>query len=288
MTNQKLKIRTSKDTIETFQKDKITQTLLRETQATPKEAEKIATDVEQTLQEINLTYITSPIIRELTNAKLLEEGLETIRNKHTRLGLSSYDIETLIENGSKDNANMAQNPETIHKYVADESLKQYTFLNILPHKLADAHLNGDLHIHDAEYFASRPLNCLQHDLRLFIKYGLKVDGTGDHTSIATPPTHMETVMNHSGEILLAAQQNMSGGQAFSLWNVFVAPFAHGQPYEKIKQCVEMFIFNLNMAYAARGGQVPFTSVGIEFTVPDFLKDEPIGRSEFFIDVGGSY
>lgn len=274
MTNQKLKIRTSKDTIETFQKDKITQTLLRETQATPKEAEKIATEVEQTLQEINLTYITSPIIRELTNAKLLEEGLETIRNKHTRLGLSSYDIETLIENGSKDNANMAQNPETIHKYVADESLKQYTFLNILPHNLADGHLNGDYHIHDAEYFASRPLNCLQHDLRLFIRYGLKVDGTGDHTSIAAPPTHMETVMNHSGEILLAAQQNMSGGQAFSLWNIFTAPFAKGQPYEKIKQCVEMFIFNLNMAYAARGGQVPFTSVGLEFTVPDFIKDEP--------------
>ena len=36
----------------------------------------------------------------------------------------------------------------------------------------------------------------------------------------------------------------------------------------------MLIFNLNMAYAARGGQVPFTSIGLEFTVPDFLKNEP--------------
>ena len=60
----------------------------------------------------------------------------------------------------------------------------------------------------------------------------------------------------------------------SLWNVFVAPFAVGLPYEKIKQSVEMLIFNLNMAYAARGGQVPFTSIGLEFTVPDFLKNEP--------------
>ena len=190
------------------------------------------------------------------------------------MGITSYDIENLIQNGNRDNANMAQNPETIHKYVADESLKQYTLLNLLPHNLSDKHLQGEYHIHDLDYFASRPLNCLQHDLRLFIRYGLKVDGTGDHTSIASPPTHMETVMNHSGEILLAAQQNMSGGQAFSLWNVFTAPFAQGLPYDKIKQCVEMFIFNLNMAYAARGGQVPFTSVGLEFTVPDFLKDEP--------------
>jgi ribonucleoside-triphosphate reductase len=117
-------------------------------------------------------------------------------------------------------------------------------------------------------------NCLQHDLRQFIRYGLKVDGTGDHTSVAGAPQHIETLMNHSGEIMLAAQQNMSGGQSMTLWNIFVAPFAKGLPYEKIKQAVEMMVFNLNMAYAARGGQVPFTSIGLEFTVPDFIKNEP--------------
>ncbi len=29
-----------------------------------------------------------------------------------------------------------------------------------------------------------------------------------------------------------------------------------------------------MAYAARGSQVPFTSINMEFTVPEFLQDEP--------------
>jgi ribonucleoside-triphosphate reductase len=36
----------------------------------------------------------------------------------------------------------------------------------------------------------------------------------------------------------------------------------------------MFIYNLNMAYAARGSQVPFTSINLEFTVPEFLQNEP--------------
>jgi ribonucleoside-triphosphate reductase len=36
----------------------------------------------------------------------------------------------------------------------------------------------------------------------------------------------------------------------------------------------MLIYNLNMAYAARGSQVPFTSINMEFTVPEFLQDEP--------------
>ena len=269
-----LKVRTARDTIEPFDKSKITNTLIQETQTTPKLAEKIANDVYKELRKLELDYLTAPIIREMVNTKLTENGLESLRRKYTRLGMPVYNITNLIENGNKDNANMMHNPETIHKYVADESLKQYTLLNILPHHLADAHMNGTVHIHDLEFFAGRPINCLQHDLRQFIKYGLKVDGTGDHTSVAGSPNHIETLMNHSGEIMLAAQQNMSGGQSMSLWNVFVAPFAAGLPYDKIKQSVEMLIFNLNMAYAARGGQVPFTSVGLEFTVPDFLKNEP--------------
>ncbi len=269
-----LRVRTSRDTIETFDQAKIEQTLIVETGASENLARKIATNVYKELKKLNVEYLTAPMIREIVNTKLVEYGLETLRRKYTRLGIPVYNITNLIENGSRDNANMIHNPETVHKYVADEALKQYALLQILPSELADAHMSGGIHIHDLEFFAGRPLNCLQHDLRLFIKYGLKVDGTGDHTSVAGPPNHIETLMNHAGEIMLAAQQNMSGGQSMSLWNVFVAPFAAGLPYEKVKQAVQMFIYNLNMAYAARGSQVPFTSINLEFTVPDFLKDEP--------------
>ncbi len=269
----KLRVRTSRDKIETFDQTKIEDTLVVETGASRELAHSIASDVWKELKKLNVEYLTAPMIREIVNTKLVEHGLETLRKKYTRLGIPVYNITSLIQNGSRDNANMIHNPETVHKYVADEALKQYALLN-LPNELADAHMSGDIHIHDLEFFAGRPLNCMQHDLRLFIRHGLKVDGTGDHTSVAGPPKHIETLMNHAGEIMLAAQQNMSGGQAMSLWNIFVAPFAAGMPYEKVKQAVQMFIFNLNMAYAARGSQVPFTSINLEFSVPDFLQEEP--------------
>jgi len=272
-TNQ-LKVRTTRDTIEPFDKAKIENTLIVETNASKELAKEIANNAWKELKKLDVEYLTAPMIREIVNTKLVEYGLESLRRKYTRVGIPVYNITSLIQNGSRDNANMIHNPETVHKYVADEALKQYALLHILPHDLADAHMGGDIHIHDIEFFAGRPLNCLQHDLRIFIKNGLKVDGTGDHTSVAGPPNHIETLMNHSGEIMLAAQQNMSGGQSMSLWNVFVAPFAAGLPYKKVKQAVQMFIYNLNMAYAARGSQVPFTSINLEFTVPDFLKDEP--------------
>ena len=268
-----LKVRTSRDTIEAFDLSKIANTLVEETGASQETAFQIASDVWKELKKLNVDFLTAPMIREIVNTKLVEYGLEDLRSRYTRLGIPVFNITSLIENGNRSNANMMHNPETIHKYVADESLKQYALLHMLPSHLSDAHMMGDLHIHDLEYFASRPLNCLQHDIRAFIKYGLKVDGSGDHTSVAKAPTHMETLMNHTGEVMLAAQQNMSGGQAMSLWNVFTAPFARGRSYEEIKQCTQMLIYNLNMAYAARGSQVPFTSMQLEFGVPNFLKDE---------------
>ncbi len=274
LSSNSLRVRTSRDTIEIFDQRKIEKTLIVETDASGELARKIANETWKELKKLDVDYLTAPMIREIVNTKLVEHGLETLRKRYTRLGIPVYNITNLIRNGSRDNANMIHNPETVHKYVADEALKQYALLRILPNELADAHLGGDIHIHDLEFFAGRPLNCLQHDLRLFIKHGLKVDGTGDHTSVAGPPNHIETLMNHSGEIMLAAQQNMSGGQSMSLWNVFVAPFAAGLSYEKVKQSVQMFIYNLNMAYAARGSQVPFTSINLEFTVPKFLEDVP--------------
>lgn len=268
-----LKVRTSRDKIESFDLAKIANTLVQETGASQETAFEIASQVWKELKKLNVEYLTAPMIREIVNTKLVEGGLEDLRSRYTRLGIPVYNITSLIENGSRDNANMIHNPESVHKYVADEALKQYALLHMLPSELADAHMSGDIHIHDLEFFAGRPLNCMQHDIRTFIKYGLKVDGTGDHTSVAGAPNHIETLMNHTGEIMLAAQQNMSGGQGMSLWNVFVAPFARGLSYEKVKQAVQMLIYNLNMAYAARGSQVPFTSMNLEFSVPKFLQDE---------------
>lgn len=274
LVNNTLRVRTSRDTIDSFDLSKIVNSLVEETGASQELGFKIAGEVWKELKKMNMEYLTAPMIREMVNTKLVEHGLEDIRKKYARLGIPVYNISSLIENGSRDNANMIHNPETVHKYVADEALKQYALSQILPSELADVHMSGDLHIHDLEFFAGRPLNCLQHDLRSFIKYGLKVDGTGDHTSVAGAPKHMATLMNHTGEIMLAAQQNMSGGQSMSLWNVFAAPFAQGMTYDEIKQSVQMLIFNLNMAYAARGSQVPFTSLNMEFSVPKFLQDTP--------------
>jgi ribonucleoside-triphosphate reductase len=281
-------VQTSQETCEVFRKRKIVDSLEKETSVREAEAMKIARSVERQVKKIKGETITTSQIREMVNEKLIERGKVDEARQHQRVGIPSAEIKSLIRGHNTDNANLQRNPETFHKFVADAALKQYA-LSCLPNELAKAHDRGDIHIHDLEYFPARPINCLQHDLRWFIKDGFKPDGSGEHTSVAGPPKRITTLVNHMGEILLAGQQNCSGGQGMSLWNVFVAPFINKNSPEIITEAMQMLVFNLNMAYSNRGGQVPFTSLNTEFTVPRFLENEPAyGPGGKVVGVYGDY
>jgi len=190
------------------------------------------------------------------------------------IGPTVNDIDKLLEEGCNDNANMFKNPETIHKYTADAVSKRYALLKLLPAEAAESHINAYVHIHDLEYFYARPFNCLQHDLRWFIKNGLKVDGNGFHTSVAGPARRLSVLINQAGQILGSGQGNMSGGQSIPLLNTFLAPFVGGMNDEELEQNMQSLIYNLNQAYVSRGGQAVFSTVNMDFGIPRFLRDSP--------------
>jgi len=183
------------------------------------------------------------------------------------------EVDNLIEVGNKDNANMYHNPETCHKYVADAVMKPYAMLKMLPPEVAESHINGYIHVHDLEYLGARPLNCMQHDARAVIKHGLRVDGTGFHASVAGSPHRMSVLINQLGQLMGAGQCNMSGGQSLPMLNTFLAPFADQMLYGDIKQNMQSFIYNLNQAYVSRGGQTIFSSVNLDFNMPEWIKGE---------------
>lgn len=268
-----LKIRTSEKEFEPFNKEKIVHALVQEAGADEKTANKIADEVEKEIKKLGVKYLTAPMIREVVNAKLIEFGLEELRHKHTRLGIPVYDIFKLIKKGTRENANLMHNPESIHKWVADETMKQFALLEIFPRFIADAHMRGDIHLHDLEYSAIRPV-CCQHDLRNFFMYGLKVDGTGRHTSVSKPAKHAEVAIQHAAKVLSAAQCEMSGGQSIDEFNIWLAPYVKGLSYERVIQLMQMFIYEMNQMYVARGGQTVFSSINLELEIPEYLKGKP--------------
>jgi len=270
-------VRTSRGTLERFDPKFIEDSLVKEADLSREVAAHVSKEVEAKLRKLKVNYLTAPLIREIVTVQLLEEGLEEARSQYTRLGMPVYDVTQLIEHGSKENANLHHNPETIHKFAGDQILREYLLVKILPRHITDAHLRGDIHLHDADYYAIRP-NCLQHDLSWFFENGLRVDGTGNHTSVAAPPKHAMVAALHAAKILASSQTNMAGGQSLDNFNVFMAPFFEGMSYGEVKQVAQAFVYEMNMQYVARGGQVVFSNVNIELTVPPFLANEPaIGR-----------
>ncbi len=259
------------------------------------EAEQIAAEVERKILNLRLSFISGPLVRELVNNVLLDKSKEkpeyaTYRNILTRVGAPVYDAYQMdVGQGYKanENANLQPNAETAHKRKADW-VSGEEYLLLMPPKLADSHLAGDLHIHDLEYFGTRPF-CQDWDLRYFFYYGLMPDGIGTRTSIAGPAKHPEVAILHTAKILASAQTNFAGGEGFYNFLVFLAPYISGLSYERVKQLMQMMFFEYTQAYVARGGQLVFSNIQVQPGVPELWRKVPVVmRGRVGPDLYGDY
>ncbi|MFA5222667.1 MAG: anaerobic ribonucleoside-triphosphate reductase, partial [Methanoregula sp.] len=264
-------VRTSDGHIIEWDRDRIVRQIVQETKlvetfygyegADVATAQEIAFDVETRIKTLGLKSLSGPLIREIVNITLLERGMIQYRNVCTRVGTPVYDAHQIdVGKGfeSHDNANLQENAETSHKKKADKISKEQYLLQ-LPPELADHHLSGEMHIHDLEYFGTRPF-CQDWDLRYFFYYGLMPDGNGTKASVAGPAKRAEVAILHAVKALGSAQTNFAGGQGYYNFLTFLSPFMEGMPYTEIKQNMQMFVYEMTQMMVARGGQLVFSSV----------------------------
>jgi ribonucleoside-triphosphate reductase len=69
-------VRTSKYSIENFDRKKIAESLRLEAGVPEETAENVAKEVEERLLKMKVKYLTAPLIREFVNAILIEKGME--------------------------------------------------------------------------------------------------------------------------------------------------------------------------------------------------------------------
>jgi anaerobic ribonucleoside-triphosphate reductase len=279
------RVRTTDGHLLDWDREAIAKQLLKETKLSEQfykvpsiseeEAGEIAREVERRIRWMNVKYLSGPLVREIMNVVLLERHHPEWRNICTRVGTPVYDAH-LIDIGtgfeSKENANLQENAETSHKKKADKISKEQ-YLLLLPPYLADRHLAGDLHIHDLEYFGTRPF-CQDWDLRYFFYYGLMPDGLGTKASVAGPAKKAEVAILHAVKALGSAQTNFAGGQGFYNFLTFIAPYFQNLSYEEILQLMQMFVYEMTQMMVARGGQLVFSSVQLTPGVPSLWRDKP--------------
>ena len=149
--NKSIMIRTSKYSKELFDEKKIEDYLIKEGELEKYLAKRIAQEVRERLSKTNIEYLTAPLMREYINAVLLENGLEQVRRKLTRLGTPPYEVFKLIKNNKF-------NPESFIKKLGYDVSEQFLLLNLLPNELADLYLSGEIVLIHLNYWGLRPLS----------------------------------------------------------------------------------------------------------------------------------
>ena len=169
-TDFNLFVRTSEETISGWDRSRIADALIKETGLDRETADVVSKDVEEMIRRSGVQVITSPLIRELVNAKLVERGLEKVRKMHTRLGVPLYDVDSLILHPNKENAKVPHGPEATNLTLSENIKKEYALLSVFSQDVSDAHMNGDIHLHDLG-FIDRPY-CSGQSIEYIKKFGL--------------------------------------------------------------------------------------------------------------------
>ena len=147
--NKQIMIRTSKYSKEPFNANKIEDYLIKEGQLEKFLAIKISKEVKERLSKANIGYLTTPLMREYINAILLENGLEEIRQKLTRLGTPPFEAFSFFDRNF--------NPEQFISKLGSDVSEQFLLLNLLPKNLADLYLSGEVVLLNLNYWSLRPL-----------------------------------------------------------------------------------------------------------------------------------
>ena len=169
-----------------------------------------------------------------------------------------------------ENSNAGYSYASLLNHVSGAVIANYTLANVYPKEIADAHTNGDFHLHDLS--CGIVGYCAGWSLRQLLTEGFR--GRGGRAS-ASPARHFDTALGQIVNFLSTLQTEWAGAQAFNSFDTFLAPFVRADKltYDEIKQNIQSFVFGLNIA--SRWGQTPFTNHTLDWVVPEDLRDQEV-------------
>lgn len=169
-----------------------------------------------------------------------------------------------------ENANMGFSLQGLNNHIVESITKKYWLNKIYRKELREAHIRGDLHIHDLGLLAPY---CCGWDLEAFLRSGFR----GAKGKIESkPPRHLESALGQLVNLLYTLQGESAGAQAVSSLDTYLAPFIYydNLTYDQVKKAIQRFVFNLNVPTRV-GFQTPFTNVTLDITPHPLLKNQPV-------------
>jgi ribonucleoside-triphosphate reductase len=258
----RLFVRTSRMTIEEFDRTRIARSLVSEARMPQTLADEVAAEAEERLLKFGIVYLSAPLIRELVNIILIERKLEEYRHKLTRLGLPVNDVTLLLREAGQ----RQLDADWVQKSAGERVIEEYVLLDSLPRATIDAHLAGQIHLEDAASWILKP-GILFHEANLFFRRG---------TPATSPPSSLEDALESILKIIRTAEREVSSEQVFDHFNITLAPFIRGLPRQRVQESIKRFMYDLNWDGFSNTISAPVT-VGLDRQIPGHLqKREAVG------------
>jgi ribonucleoside-triphosphate reductase len=170
----------------------------------------------------------------------------------------------------KENSNMSFSVQGLNNYIASSISARYWLNKMYPENIRQAHVNGDLHIHDLGLLAPY---CCGWDLKDLLIRGFR--GVNEKVQ-SNPPKHFRSALGQIINFFYTMQGEAAGAQAFANFDTYLAPFIRydGLTYKEVKQGLQEFMFNINVPTRV-GFQTPFTNVTLDVTPSPMIGEESV-------------
>ncbi len=169
-----------------------------------------------------------------------------------------------------ENANMGYSLQGLNNHIAANITSNYWLTKIYPDDIANAHREGDYHIHDLGMLS---VYCCGWDLNDLLLKGF----TGAYGKVQSGPArHFRTALGQAVNFFYTLQGEAAGAQAFANFDTLLAPFISYDRlgFAEVKQCMQEFVFNMNVPTRV-GFQTPFTNITMDMVVPSNMANEAV-------------
>lgn len=256
-----------------FDSYKITIAILSAFNVTKEGNHEIAQNLTQkVVNKINDENINVEQIQDIVEETLMQEGfLKTAkayilyREEHKQQREFESDllkrIAKLSKETDRDNANIGHSPASKMYQIAGEASKAYYIAKLLPKNLAKLQIDGDIHIHDFDYY-DKTFNCLSIPLEKILKNML--DYEFEYGSVRSPKRLM-SAMSLASIVLQRISNDIFGGTMFpnidiTIQNLVNENYIDPPDEKEMEQAAQALLYNLTTMPTRAGNQIPFSSI----------------------------
>lgn len=170
----------------------------------------------------------------------------------------------------KENSNRPFSYGAMNSYISGEVAKDYWLREVYPQYIADAYVDGHIHIHDLGCLS---LYCCGYSLKEILKKGVR--GV-PNIPVSAPAKHFDSVLNQIANLVTIYQNEIAGAVAFNSFDTLLAPFikVDDLSYDQVVQNMQNFIYSVNSNSRA-GAEPAFSNITFDLTPPEDLLDQKV-------------